>query len=993
MTNRVDLATYDPDCSGDGVDSQDHGELPPRPPSRQERSPTAELPTLNPVPGTCIDRYVVLQRLGATRHSEIFSAHDPELDRKVAMKLLSLDGVDEHDGYRRLMAEAQATARLAHPNVVKVHDLGTWRGRPYIAREFIEGASVHTWKKRSRPSRAEILRVMRLGGRGLAALHAGGLVHRDLNLHAFLVGDDGNVRVTDMDFVGSVESMAVPSALDGDSLDSLDVSGDSRSGAREFLTGDGLEETTGSFVRAAGLSGIFDDSPYASPEQLLGRVADARSDQFSFCVALYEALYDTMPFGSGTAVRRLARIERGRVRIPRCRYSRRTFNAIARGLSAEPEDRFPNVETLLKALAPRRQRYALLAPVLVGVATVAAVAVVGDEEAQPSYCASVGDKLDGVWDDGRRDELRAAFKRTGLSYAPDAVKFVESSLDTWTDEWTARHNALCNDQGDDADMASVAREMHCLSLRRSELSSVVDMLTVGDRRSIENAAKIVRGLRSVSSCEDPTQWLASRDQADDAEQLGRGLAKLGSLVASHRAKEALPLAEVLVDQARVLGHGPSLVRALGLRANALAIGRNPEAEAAMHEALSEALAQGAYPEVASVATALAGELSRRRKFEEAQHWLDHGEAALARGTNPQLPGYAGIESARGRIAALQGDFETALHRYQRARELRIESLGVDDDRSAIYRVNVGQAYQDLGRYDDARVEYEEAIKDVARALGPEHPNVGRTHMALGTVLSAQGEFEAALEHGKTAQRILTQAYGLTRAVVADAMVSTAMAYSRMGKVDASMSLQTQALEIYRATAGDRSFRVALALNNLGVEHYNTGKYADAEDYYRQGLERMVEVLGEDHVQTARMQNTLAGALLSQRKYEEAAELLGKVDATIDAKVTSDIPMVAYWMTGAAELDAITGDHDAAIEKLRRAERIHENSGGDDVELGQVRLMLASELRYVGREAEADAMVSATMATLQAKGTFGAVAITESGRFRERVREAVDGKRP
>ncbi|MBL4683555.1 MAG: tetratricopeptide repeat protein, partial [Nannocystaceae bacterium] len=846
--------------------------------------------TANPEPGTRVDRYVIFTHLGSTRHSEIYAAHDPELDRKVALKLLSLDAADEQEGYRRLMAEAQATARLAHPNVVKVHDVGTWRGRPYIAREFIEGASVHTWKRRASPSRAEVLRVMRLAGRGLGALHAAGLVHRDLNLHAILVGDDGTVRVTDMDYVGSVAGQALPSENDSGSLDSL-------------ASGELSEETTGSFVRAAGLSGIFDDSPYASPEQLLGQTADARSDQFSFCVALYEALYDSMPFGRGTVVRRLARVERGRVRLPKGRYSRRTLNAIKRGLSAQPEQRFHDMAALLKAVAPRRRRYALLAPLFVGVATVAAIAASGDEE-HGTYCASVTHKLDGVWDSARRDDIRAAFEATGLAYAEDLLQFTHNHLDTWVSEWTTRHDELCREQTQGADMAVIAREMHCLSLRRNELSSVVDMLAAGDQRSIENAVRIVRDLSSVESCKNPDQWLASRDQLVEAEALNRGQAELSMLLASHRSKEALPLADVLVDQARALGHGPSLVRALAARATALSLDRSPEAEAAMHEALSEALAQGQYPDVAAIATALANDLIRRRKFTEARHWLEHGEGALTHGSKPAMPGYAGIESSRGRIASLKGEYENALSRYERARELRIASLGPDDDRVAMYRVNVGQAFQDLGRYSEARVEFEAAVEGISNALGPEHPDVGRAHMALGVVMAAQGEYEAALVHGERAQRILKQAYGESRTIVADAIVATSVAHSRMGHAAVSMALQADAIRIYRVTTGDRSYRVALALNNIGVEYFNSGNYAEAEGYYRQALERVSEQLGKDHVETARIQNTLAGALLAQGEYEEAKVFLDAVEATIEAKVPTDIPMVAYWLSYACELDAI-----------------------------------------------------------------------------------------
>ena len=462
MTAPLDFATEDPAPRAgddDGLGRRRHEITDPHP---DERSPTAEHPIVTPQPGARIDRYVILRRLGSTRHADIFAAHDPQLDRKVALKLLSLDSVHEDDGYRRLMAEAQATARLAHPNVVKVHDVGTWNGRPYVAREFVEGASVFTWKLRRRPARTEVLRAMLEAGKGLAALHAAGLVHRDINLHAILVGDDGAVRVTDMDFVGSVEALALPSTLDGE-LDSRDLSVDSREFSLEsreipvdLLSSSG-DDTTGTYVRAAGVSGVFEDSPYVSPEQLLGRVADARSDQFSFCVALYEAMFDRTPFGRGTAARRLLRIEAGRVRVPRGRFSRRTFNALKRGLSVDPVDRFPNMEALLRALTPRRHRFALLAPAAVGLATVGAVALVPDDAPSGSYCASADAKLEGVWDAERSERVHEAFLATGLPYAEDLYSLTSTKIDAWVDAWKVRHDELCVEQSEET-VVRVARE-------------------------------------------------------------------------------------------------------------------------------------------------------------------------------------------------------------------------------------------------------------------------------------------------------------------------------------------------------------------------------------------------------------------------------------------------------------------------------------------------------------------------------------------------------
>ena len=143
-------------------------------------------------------------------------------------------------------------------------------------------------------------------------------------------------------------------------------------------------------------------------------------------------------------------------------------------------------------------------------------------------------------------------------------------------------------------------------------------------------------------------------------------------------------------------------------------------------------------------------------------------------------------------------------------------------------------------------------------------------MALCSVLALQGETDAALDHGKEAERVLELVYGKLAPVLADAKLATAMAYSKMGRVDRSIESQHEALEIYKKSLGERTYRVAIVLNNLGVENHNSGKYAEAEGYYRDALEITEEALGREHVQVSGMRATLASALVAQRKYEEAA---------------------------------------------------------------------------------------------------------------------------
>jgi len=223
--------------------------------------------------GTLVGRYVVLDVVGEGGMGVVYSAFDPELDRKVAIKLLQAKPGGSTGEQAWLVREAQALARLSHPNVVAVHDVGTLPGdRVFIAMELVDGVTLRAWLKTPRSWR-EVLPIMRAAGAGLAAAHAAGLVHRDFKPDNVIVGNDGRVRVMDFGLARA--------QLDGPAMRSSDVAIDSRSPLSDKLT----------------IAGTVVGTPaYMAPEVYQGDAADARTDQFAFGIALYEALYRTRPY-------------------------------------------------------------------------------------------------------------------------------------------------------------------------------------------------------------------------------------------------------------------------------------------------------------------------------------------------------------------------------------------------------------------------------------------------------------------------------------------------------------------------------------------------------------------------------------------------------------------------------------------------------------------------------------------------------------------------
>ena len=285
-------------------------------------------------PGSRVGRYVIERVLGEGGMGAVYLAHDPELNRRVAIKLLhaSMSSNPEHKA--RFLREAQAMARVSHPNVVAVHDIVNLDDQLVVAMEYVEGSTLREWMKSPRSVR-QIVELFRQAGAGLAAAHAAGLIHRDFKPGNVLIGVDGAVQVSDFGLARSADGSAdapVPEAAP----------------APDGLLGEALTQ--------AGL--VMGTPGYMSPEQMLLQPIDGRSDQFSFCVALYEALHGRRPF-AGKALEELLRAIRERkYQPPRTRTQVPGWlrEVVLRGLSPAPEERFPSMEALLLALARDPER-------------------------------------------------------------------------------------------------------------------------------------------------------------------------------------------------------------------------------------------------------------------------------------------------------------------------------------------------------------------------------------------------------------------------------------------------------------------------------------------------------------------------------------------------------------------------------------------------------------------------------------------------------------
>ena len=438
------------------------------------------------VEGTRVGRYVLRERLGAGAMGVVFTAHDPELQREIAIKLLRSDLGDAAPRLpltARLLREAQAMARLAHPNVVAVHDVGWFGDHIFIAMELVQGETLAQWLAAARRALGEVLAMFVAAGTGLAAAHAAGLVHRDFKPENVLVGRDGRVRVTDFGLADLADPATAP-APPGAATDTAAPRG-----------------------RLGWLAG----TPfYMAPEQLAGEPVDARSDQFGFCVALYAAVTGKHPLRQDGA---------SSERPPRDRMPAWLWRTLRRGLAADRAQRYPAMDELLARLArgPRRRHRIALAGAAAALVTagaaLAAVRLAGtpDVSAPDGTAAAAGPRcegaarlLAGAWDPQRARAIEAAFHAAAGPAA--AVEFAAASLllDQYANRWIAMRTAACDRARGDLRAVDVVEDLRidCLDARRSELGALTDRLAAGDRSVLDSAVIAVRGLGSLAACAD-----------------------------------------------------------------------------------------------------------------------------------------------------------------------------------------------------------------------------------------------------------------------------------------------------------------------------------------------------------------------------------------------------------------------------------------------------------------------------------------------------------
>jgi len=863
-----------------------------------------------------IGRYTILDRLGEGGMGVVYTAYDDKLDRKIAVKVMRSDSEREDSvGETRLLREAQAMARLAHPNIVTVHEVGEVDRQVFVAMEYIRGQSLDRWLEEPHPWR-EILDVFMQAGRGLEAAHRAGLVHRDFKPQNVLVGREGAIKVLDFGLARSL-------------------------GPGEVDAGEALVPTSTAAIKLLDAhltrTGALMGTPaYMAPEQHQGLPADARSDQFAFAVALFEGLYGQHPFDCTSLATLLTDVLGSKVHEPANTHKVPTWlrRAVQRAMAVEPERRYASMTEMLAELGrdpavKRRRIFASTALAgLVGAASFGAATLGGGATI---VCEGAEAELTGVWDAERRAAVERALLATAVPYAAETWQRALPQLDAYAREWAAMRTEACEThrQGTHSDRLYDLRTT-CLDLRRASLDALAEALTDADPSTVEKAATAAANLPRLASCAD-TQALGQAvappedpKVAARVQVLREALTRAQAFGDAGKYRRGLELVTPLRAEAEKLGYRPLLAEA-ELREGSLEmeLGKLPEAEAS----LSAALALG----IASAADSVALEALSKRIFLRAAALgepatalgdVGYGRAFLDRIDADPTAKWLFFNNV-GVMYEYKGDVAAAEAAYR-------ELSGADDPsrlaalsdlQRAITLSNIGNLHmrvsEDFGR---AVAPFSEALRLAEAALGPHHPhtlmisaNLALANIHRGKYLDARTTLDTAIDNARETFGGETETFGAF-------LAQRGLLELEVHDFAAAVQTFEQALVLSRGPGGKDGPNNAWMRFSLGAAQAGVGDWAHALESFETSV-RILE--GADAILLTTALEAQADALCRQGDHAGCLAQYQRASEICAARLPPGTPAIGRALDGVGQALTRLGRHDEAQAVLQRALEIAE----------------------------------------------------------------------
>ncbi len=927
------------------------------PPDQGPRAPVAPVPlaaALGANPSDMrlshhVGRFALLRRVGRGSMGLVFAAYDDILDRKVAIKLVPPHIAQSPRARKRMLREAQALAKLRHPNVVQVYDAGVEGDRLFIAMEFVSGVTLGAWATAGDEPRPwqEVLEVYMQAGRGLAAAHRAELVHRDFKPDNAMLGRDEIVRV--MDF-GLARTGVTPS--------------EEHERAQRLEDADDAEASTMAGTPA-----------YMAPEQWAKGTIDARTDQFSLCAALFEALWGTHPFEAPTLAMRAAAVIEGRIHedLPSRGVPDRVRRVVLRGLATDPDDRWPTMDALLQALSaarrgPGRWWWGVAA---IAVAATAAVAVWSQSDPPaPVPCQGLDSVVAEVWNPERKHAVYDALSGLEPEYAADTAQRTVDIVGRYSDALTKARRDACeaHELRQEQPEPVMRQRMACIEKRQGQLDAQLEQLEHADAQVLSRAVNIVLSLPTVTTCADLSYVGFTAPPPEDprlraeVDELSGELTRIGALIDAGKDQEADRRAEQALVRARATEHAPIVIDALNMRTQTLNGRGEHESELSLAQEAYVMSDLGARHSAVATLMSLAQAFHSLGRYDPALVELRRALLLQRQLSDRPTPREGMILNHLGIALNALGRHDEAVVELERARAIWLETSSSEETALATALGNIAVAHYSQGRIHEAISELEQVLDARLEALGPQHPRVASTYNNLAATLSKLQRFPEAIEFYRQAISIQSAANPESN------NPSVARMHDNLGKVLVNVDRLEEALveldrahEIYARSSGTDPLNVVANLSHRAEVLLRLNRLPQALDDIRRAIELTTETVGPGHLELARFHDQrgatlraaqdLEGALLEHQRTQSIHDahelppdhpargkthrlmghvrmLQGQPELARDhferaleiqrAVTTSDPFREIHIRSGLARALSALGEHDAALDHARQA---------------------------------------------------------------------------
>lgn len=798
--------------------------------------------------GGSVGRYRISGLIGRGSMGTVFAATDPKLARVVALKVVA-SRQTHGERARRLVREARALAQLNHPNVVTVHDVGIDEfDRVYIAMELVEGRTLSTWLDESPPLR-ERKRVFAEVGRGLLAAHASGLVHRDVKPDNIMLSSDGRAVLLDFGLVHGA--------------------GAGTSGMEDAV----LEE----HAPADTTVGIVGTPAFMPPEQAAGGRADARSDQYSFALMVWQGLYGERPFGDVLSVDAEARIRAGDA-SPAGRSSvRRPLRAaMLRALSWDAGGRWPSLEPLLDELERRPVPRGVIALSLGALGIVAAAAV---RASSPSACPSPEAFIGDAWGEPSRRAATAA-----LGEGDDGTAPAVHRLDGYAESLMNAHAQWCEHEAEETTGL-------CLRARREAFTAIVNAVIADPGHVRSKIVDAVDALPAPLTCLNPPLHRPAPPEpalASAVQRVDEQLSQANALASLGKLSEARAQVDAAFEEAERLGYPPQMAEARMAEANVRAEGGEAGLTQLLEDAYTISVDAGAHRTALDAATGLTIQLGKvEGRPDAARAWAKVAYAHVPR-SERGLSAELSIAQALAITAMREGDVETALaefiQAYERSRALepehvlRVEIAG-----------NLAVAYSKNSQAAAAREFFVEAREALEARYGPRSVQLARMLGNEGHNLLNLGELDEAIATLERSLAMTRALLGEEHPLMLGARTSLGAALIVRGELDRADEALAGTLETAGERFGTESKIASLVGHLLGLLAERRGELERADFEYTRALERCERWAGGVRRRCGWTRAALGHLRLLQDRPGEAQVLLSDASKAVaeDATVSAD----------------------------------------------------------------------------------------------------------